>query len=488
MGLLSDTRLPQPTQTGAPDLAHPSHAPERRSMIRNALYLAIGQAATTALAILLSAALGRSLGAADFGLYFVLITMSTSAYLLLDCGQSMWVVRETARSPERAGELLGTALAFRLAISTVAAIPIGLVTLALGYGAATTWLFVLLFVANTPLFLAQGYGIAFRAAERMGRDAAVSVSNKVLLLAVALPALAMGAGIHGIILAHGLAGLVALVMARGLYGGMNAQPLSMSRQTARALILGGLPVLSMSVTGAAVPYLEAVILSKLAPATAVGYFGAARNILGTLVAPATIMGTASYPRIARAAHHPAHSALLPREVQAALRPLLWLGALGAVGTFLFADTAVGLIYGPGFAQAATILQVYGAALFLLFIDILLGNVLYAAGAAVGFAIVLVIKVLVSAGLSFLLVPILQARTGNGGLGIALSFLERADCHLGRPDAPAARHPYGCGHRYGRALAAGGLTRSCSGRSPRSIHGWASRSASPCFPERRGWSG
>ena len=106
-------------------------------------------------------------------------------------------------------------------------------------------------------------------------------------------------------------------------------------------------------------------------------------------------------------------------MQTALRPLLWLGALGAVGTFLFADMAVGLIYGPGFAPAATILQVYGAALFLLFIDILLGNVLYAAGAAVGFAVVLVIKVLVSAGLSFLLVPILQARTGNGGLGIVL---------------------------------------------------------------------
>lgn len=388
-------------------------------MVRNALYLALGQAATTALAILLSAALGRSLGAADFGLYFVLITMSTSAYLLIEWGQALWVVRETARFPERAGELLGTALAFRLAIVAIAAVPVGLVTLALGYSVETTGLFVLLFLANTPLFLAQGYGIAFRAAERMGRDAAVSVVNKVLLLAVAIPALSVGAGIRGIIVAHGLAGIAALAMARQLYRGMHAPPLSVSRHTARALFLGGLPVLSMSVTGAAQPYLEAVILSKLAPAAAVGYFGAARNILGTLVAPATIMGTASYPRIARAAHHPS---MLPREVQTALRPLLWLGALGGVGTFLFAETAVGLIYGPGFAPAATILKVYGPALFLLFIDILLGNVIYATGAAIAFAVVLVVKVLVSAALSFALVPMLQDRTGNGGLGIALSFM------------------------------------------------------------------
>ena len=74
-----------------------------------------------------------------------------------------------------------------------------------------------------------------------------------------------------------------------------------------------------------------------------------------------------------------------------------------------------------FAPAATILKCYAPALFLVFIDILLGNTLYAAGAAVSFALVLAVKVLVSAGLSILLVPILQARTGNGGIAIVLSF-------------------------------------------------------------------
>jgi O-antigen/teichoic acid export membrane protein len=387
-------------------------------MARNALYLAFGQAATTALAIVLTGALGRWLGAADYGTYYVLLTMSTSAYLLLEWGQSLWVVRESARAPERAGELLGTALAFRVAIATAATIPIGLLTLALGYGARTTWLLVLMSLAGIPLFLAQGYGIAFRAAERMGRDAAVSVVNKALILGIALPALAVGAGVPGVILAQALAGGAALIMARALYPGMNAQPLSVSRQTARAMFLGGLPVLSMAVAGAAQPYLDAVILSKLAPAAAVGYYGAARNILGTLLAPAVILGTASYPRISRAAQH---GAGLTRELQTAMRPLLWLGALGATGTFLFAETAVGLIYGSGFAPAATILKVYAPVLFLVFIDILLGNTIYAAGAAVGFAVVLALKVLVSAGLSVLLVPLLQARTDNGGIGLVISF-------------------------------------------------------------------
>jgi O-antigen/teichoic acid export membrane protein len=282
----------------------------------------------------------------------------------------------------------------------------------------TTWLFDLILLANLPTFLANGFGLAFQAAERMGRDAIVSVVNKLLVLSIAVPALALGTGIPGVILAQVLAGCAALVTARALYAGIDGQKLSVSRQAMRAMVVGGLPVLSMSVSGAAQPYVDAVILSKLTPAAAVGFFGAARNIFGTLLAPALIIGTACYPRITRAAHD---ASAFPREVRSALRPLLWLGALGATGTVLFAETAVSLIYGPGFAPAATILKVYAPVLFLVFIDILLANTVYAAGNVVGFAVVLAVKVLTSAGLSALLVPILQARTGNGGIGIVLSF-------------------------------------------------------------------
>src|SRR4029078_6335259 len=89
-----------------------------------------------------------------------------------------------------------------------------------------------------------------------------------------------------------------------LYGGMQGLPLTASRSTARALVIGGLPVLSTAIAGAAQPYLEGVMLSTLAPATVVGYFGAARNIVGTLLAPSVIICTASYPRMARAGRDP----------------------------------------------------------------------------------------------------------------------------------------------------------------------------------------
>src|SRR6267142_2581081 len=97
------------------------------TIARNALHLVLGQVATTALAIVFSAALGRSLGARDFGLYFLITSFANFAYVLVDWGQIFYVIREVARSPERGNGLLGTALSLRVAGAVLVSIPTGLV-------------------------------------------------------------------------------------------------------------------------------------------------------------------------------------------------------------------------------------------------------------------------------------------------------------------------------------------------------------------------
>jgi O-antigen/teichoic acid export membrane protein len=167
------------------------------------------------------------------------------------------------------------------------------------------------------------------------------------------------------------------------------------------------------------PYFDAIILAKLSPADVIGWFGAARNILGTLMAPAGILGAAAYPRLARASTQPG---ALSQEVRAAFRPLLWLGALAGTGTYLFARSMVDLIYGSrGFGPAATILEVFAPGLFLLFVDILLGTIIYASGRVTAFAVAKIISVLVGAGLDVLLIPLFQERYGNGGIGVVVAF-------------------------------------------------------------------
>ena len=395
-------------------------AAPRASMAKNAFHLVLGQVATTALAIVFSAALGRTLGAGDFGLYFLISSFATFAYVVVDWGQQFYVIREVARTPDRGGDLLGSALVLRAAFGALAAIPAGLLTWALGYDARTCWFTVAFMLVLLPFFLSQTCSFIFRGRDRMELDAATSVVNKSVGLVLALAALAMGTGLGGVVFAQALGGGAALFIAARLYRRVASGPVRFSQKTARELLAGGTGIVGMMVTVQVQPYLDAIIISKLVPAEVMGWFGAAKNIMGTLVAPALIISTAAYPRLSRTT---SSVPVFKTEFQSCLRPILLLGALAGVGTFLFADGAIALVYGHRhFGPAGIVLKVFGPGLFLLFVDVLFGNALTAMGRAGAFSGVKVVSIAVSTGLDLLLIPWFQGRYGNGGIGAVVAFI------------------------------------------------------------------
>lgn len=389
------------------------------AIARSAFHLVLGQVATTALAIAFSAAVGRRLGAADFGVFFLVTTMGTFAYVVVEWGQGQLVVREVARRPDRAGVLLGAALALRAAGAVPACALAVLVGWGLGYDGRTLALLALLMATTLPFFLSQAYATVFRARERMDLDAQVSVAFKALALLFALAALALGGRVGGVLLAQGAAGLCAAGLAALRARRLGIPRLRPSADACRELFREGTPILAMSLAITVQPYLDAILLSRLLPPEPVGWYGAARNVMGTLVAPATILGAAAYPRLSRAASDPPSLRL---ELRTALRPLLGLGALGAVGTYLFADLAVAIIYGRGgFAPAAAILKVFAPALFLVCIDVLFGSAVLAVGRPKALAVAKTVNVLVCTAAAFALIPWFQRHHGNGGIGLVLAF-------------------------------------------------------------------
>src|SRR3954471_19089 len=94
---------------------------------RNVLHLSLGQIGTTLLSVLLTAILARSLGPGDFGVYFLLSSIATFSYVFVEWGQHRFVVPEVAREPRRAGELVGTGLAFRLIAASIVFFPLLLI-------------------------------------------------------------------------------------------------------------------------------------------------------------------------------------------------------------------------------------------------------------------------------------------------------------------------------------------------------------------------
>ncbi|HEY0801904.1 MAG TPA: oligosaccharide flippase family protein, partial [Steroidobacteraceae bacterium] len=105
-------------------------APRRGGMVRSFIHLGLGQIATTILTLLLNAALARALSPSDFGLLYLVTSIATFIYVIVDWGHSPLIIRETARHPEKSGDLLGSAFAVRTAFALLACV----------VGMATTWL------------------------------------------------------------------------------------------------------------------------------------------------------------------------------------------------------------------------------------------------------------------------------------------------------------------------------------------------------------
>jgi O-antigen/teichoic acid export membrane protein len=163
-----------------------------------------------------------------------------------------------------------------------------------------------------------------------------------------------------------------------------------------------------------------VILSKLATVDAIGWYGAARTIMGTMLAPALIVGAASFPHLSRTV---ADGGPIKEEVRAALRPMLWLGTLAAVGTYLFADDAIAIVYGQrNFAPSGTILKVYAPGFFLLFVNVVFGYALFALERAKAYSVVKLASVVICTAMELVLIPYFQQQTGNGGIGVVAAFV------------------------------------------------------------------
>ncbi len=122
-----------------------------------------------------------------------------------------------------------------------------------------------------------------------------------------------------------------------------------------------------------------------------------------------------YPRLSTAV---GDAVEFKRVFGISFRPLVLLAVLGAVGTYLFADVPVALIYSlEKFGPAADILRAFAPVLLLMYVDMLMGMAIVAAGKSVKLAIVKVGVVALTTGLVFVLVPLCQARFANGGLGV-----------------------------------------------------------------------
>jgi O-antigen/teichoic acid export membrane protein len=395
-----------------------SPAPDGAGVVRNAARLAAAQAITAAISFGLTAVLARHLGAAEYGVLYLATAFVQSAFVLVEFGQEYFVVRAVARAPDRSGELLGTGLALRASVALVLCLPLLGAARLLGYSEPTRDAIAWMVLFHLLSSFANGFALVFRGRERMDVEAAARVAFRALVAAAAIAAVALGGRLRMVLAAHALgAGAALAVHALLLLRlGPSVRP-RLNARTAAELVAGGAPFLLYSLVLSLHAAVEAILLSRLASADAVGWYGAATRFTGFLVFPATLFAAALYPTLARLRSADAEG--YGRAVRAGLRWILLAGTPVAAAAMFYAGEAVTLVYGGmGFGPAADVLRLLAPYVLLALVDITLGTAVLAADRQLAWAKAKGAAVAFVALLNAVLVPYCQARFANGALGSA----------------------------------------------------------------------
>jgi O-antigen/teichoic acid export membrane protein len=389
-------------------------------VLRNALFLVGAKALVVPLSILVNAVMARYLGAAEFGHFYLAGTFVTFGFLLVSWGQDGTLPAKVARDRARSGEFLGSALAWRVVSAPVVFLALAAGCHALGYPREIQVALALVALNAALAGFPEASGETIRGFERTDISAYCYVGQQLLTAILIVPVLHFGGRLPAALLVFAVATSAVGVFAARSLRPVGVTALRVNGKTVRELLADGWPFLLFGLTMALQPNIDAIFLSKLAPAEVVGWHAAARKLVGFLVFPAGALIGALYPTLCRLYEDDIADFRL--TTSRALSAAATLVVPVAVGTALFADIGIRIFSREAFGPAADNLRALSPFILLVYFSMPLGSALLAAGRQKAWAAVQLSCVVVSIVLDPLLIPWFQAHMGNGGLGICVSAL------------------------------------------------------------------
>jgi len=384
----------------------------------NVISLGIGQIASAGLGFILNASLGRWLGPSDFGVFFTIVTICGFFGFAIDWGQSAYVIRELSRGRSDEPEFLGSAMLIGALGSVCAAMLAIAFALLAGYDKRIIYLAPLAMLIGIPLTLYQRFAYLFRAKDLMHIDVVVSLVGRALTVAATLAFLQFGGGVTEAVLAQCAGGMGCLAIGTYIALTRGFELGAPTFKALRELISAGAPIVASSMVAGLQPLIEVLMLSHLAGPVVVGWYGAARTILGLLFSPALILTTATFPELSRASLVSTEFRLV---LEKTLRPLLAVAVAASSGLYLFSHHLVAIIYGRGhFEQTALILQL--AAIFFptFFLGAFFGNAVTVIGKTHELAVVAWTNLTAMAILNWFLIGICQVQYHNGAIALVIT--------------------------------------------------------------------
>jgi O-antigen/teichoic acid export membrane protein len=387
-------------------------------VFRNATLLLIAQAVATPISILVNAISARTLGAVSFGRLYQAGTFASFIFLFVEWGQGNVLMAKVARHPASAGELLGSGIVFRVLAGSVAAVAVPIVCVLAGYDREFILIMFLMLLCGILVNVSSACQDVFRGFERMDFAAASYVAWQVLTASAAIPTLLLGGGSRGLLIAQTACALVGTLFVLKMTPRMQVPPLRVTLTAVRELIKSGRPFLLFALVLTLQPLVDVAMLSKFSAPEGMGWYAAARKLVGVLTYPASVLVIALYPTLCRL--HLEDMAAFRSTAADAFYAVIITVAPASLSCALFPDLGVAIFGERYFGPAEDDLRMLAPYLFLVYFSMPIGSCLASSGRQSGWTAVQFACVVVSALCDPPLIRWFQAHTGNGGLGVCVA--------------------------------------------------------------------
>lgn len=388
------------------------------SVLRNALWLVGAQVLAAPLSVLVNAVIGRFLGPGDFGRLYLATTYASFALLFVEWGQFGTLTGKIAAQRDRAGELLGSAMVWRVGAAVVAAGAVMAACWLAGYERAFL-LVMALSLGVASLGTVAGAGLdAVRGFERTDFGALCYLGQQVLQALVSVSILLLGLGLDGLLVGQIICALIGVCFVLYMLPRLQIPKLQVRGATVRELFRDGQVFLTFVIVVQLQPLVDGAMMAHFASSDSLGWYAASRKLIGILSFPAAAVGGALYPTLVRQIG--TDRAQFRATVHQALRVLCLAVFPVCLGSALFPQLGVMIFNATTFAPAEDNVRVLALWLFLLYFTVPLSQCILASGRRAWWAGAQFGCVLISLLADPLLIRWFQLHGGNGGLGVCIA--------------------------------------------------------------------
>lgn len=375
-----------------------------RKVIGNTVVSLLGQGVTWISTLVLTIAYGRFLGDVKFGELYFAITFVALVGFPIESGFNQQLTRDVAQEPAKALRYVSNILCLKVLLWLVLYGSILLLSVLLGYPVEVRSLVAICGVTLLSGSIANIMSALHYAFERVVYPVVGTILEKGLSALIGVILLRHGASVQTMALVLLASSCASMLWQTTWVVRLVGIPRFIDVRLAWDLLRKSIPFLIYGVLGVIYYRIDTIMLSLVASAAVVGWYGAGYRIFDTLVfLPSLVISAIMYPVFSKLSVH--SQSELKVAVEKSLNFLLFCGVPIAAGLIVAAPNLVGFLYHQAdFVNAAPVMQYLAPGLLFLYINSVLTSTIISTGGERKITIMAGVALVFNVGLNVILIP------------------------------------------------------------------------------------